>query len=109
MEKIFIVPIHVKRMEKSIMPISISGGYVSCYAGGDNYQDAVKRCLDALMVDGLYPHEIIQPIGELAMEDWSRHVAEQWPAQVESLPHQAEFEATIREGKVVYGPIGLYN
>ena len=108
MGKLFIVPIHVKRMEKSIMPDEMSGGYVSCYADGIDYADAVKKCLDALKADGLYPHEIMQPILELDLKDWSRHVAEQWPAQVESLPNQGEFESKIKAGKVIYGPIGSY-
>ena len=44
MSYVFIIRIHVRRMENSIMPDSMSDAYASCYAASANYEEAVKRC-----------------------------------------------------------------
>ena len=45
-------------MENSIMPDSMSDAYASCYAASANYEEAVKKVLEKLISDGLYPVEI---------------------------------------------------
>ncbi|WP_322026162.1 hypothetical protein [Burkholderia sp. BCC1977] len=108
MGKIFIIPFHVKRMEPSIMPSSLEGAYVSCYASGRDYAEAAEKCLTRLIEDGLHPEEILQPIHEMRMEDWAKHVNDVWKDQATSLPDQAAFEEAIEGGAVVYGPFGSY-
>lgn len=109
MTKIFIIPFHVKRMESSsIMPLNVSGAYVSCYSTGNDYVEATERALKKLSEDGLYPEEIMQPIYEMLSENWTQHVGEMWPEQAGSLISQAEFEDIVKSGGVVYGPFGSY-
>jgi len=90
------------------MPINIIGAYVSCYVTADNYELAVKKCLSALQRDGMQVEEILQPICSMSIADWSKHIAEQWPDQASQLPSQQEFESTLKDGNVVYGPFGSY-
>ncbi|AUA56389.1 hypothetical protein CVS48_10270 [Achromobacter spanius] len=108
MEKVFIIPLHVTRMEDSVMPVNFSGAYVSCYASGVDYVEATKRVLARLLEDGLHPEEILQPIQQMDVNGWSQHVLEQWPHQAKSLPNQNEFNGLIEQGGVVYGPFGSY-
>jgi hypothetical protein len=107
-EPVFIVPVHVKRAEKSIMPESISGAYVSCYTVSETYQFAVKKCLAALQSDGMYTEKILQPISMIRTADWEQHVLDQWPSYIGQMPNQSEFEAAMMCGDVVYGPFGSY-
>ncbi len=90
------------------MPPNVIGGYVSCYAMADNYEQAIQRCLTALAADGLRVEQILQPINELRTADWALHIAEQWPSHAAQMPSQREFEAAIDGGRVVYGPFGTY-
>lgn len=106
--KVFIVPFHVKRMDESIMPPELAGAYVSCYASGRDYSEATERCLKRLVADGLHPIEILQPINEMKLEDWERHIKEVWSGYAASLPSQQEFEDAIKKDAVVYGPFGSY-
>ena len=61
MGHVFIIRVHVRRMENSIMPDSMSDAYASCYAASANYEEAVKKVLEKLISDGLYPVEILTP------------------------------------------------
>ena len=90
------------------MPIDYSGAYVSCYAPGSDYVEAVERILKKLALDGLHPEEILQPIHEMNSESWSQHVSEMWPDQASSLLDQVEFEDIMKNSGVVYGPLGSY-
>jgi hypothetical protein len=108
MSKIFIIPFHVTRMETSIMPSQLAGGYVSCYTLADDYVDATTRSLQRLKDDGLYPKEILQPVQEMATESWSAHVKETFPGHEDRLPTQVEFETTVADGGVVYGAFASY-
>lgn len=105
---VFIVPFHVRRANGSVMPTGSVGAYVSCYVRASDYKEAVERCLAALKKDGLSVMEILQPINAMQAEQWSEHIAEQWPDQAPQLPGQAEFEKIVASGGVVYGPFGLY-
>lgn len=105
---VFIIPFHVRRLEKSIMPSDLSGAYVSCYAPGDDYVDATQRALKQLADDGLHPVEILQPILEIGSDKWSVHISEQWADHIASLPTQLEFEEAVKNSQVVYGPFGSY-
>ena len=91
------------------MPTSFNGAYVSCYSSASDYVEATKKVLAKLSEDGLHPEEILPPIHEMDVEDWSLHISEQWPDQANSLLNQDEFEATMRNGGVVYGPFGSYS
>lgn len=108
MDKVFIVPFHVKRGRESLMPANLVGAYVSCYTAADNYELAVGKCLSALRNSGLRVEEALQPIHTMSMADWSTHIAEQWPNQARQMPTQQDFEAAIKAGDVVYGPFGSY-
>lgn len=108
MTRIFIIPFHVQRLDKSIMPPELSGAYVSCYSAGDDYVDATQSALRKLSADGLHPLEILQPILEMSSDGWMAHIRERWGDHVTSLPTQAEFEEAIQSKKVVYGPFGSY-
>ncbi|WP_330959316.1 hypothetical protein [Photobacterium sp. 53610] len=108
-KKVFIIPFHVKPLENSIMPPDLCGAYVSCYAAGETYIDATKSALRKLADDGLHPEEILQPIQEMQVSDWTVHINDLWEAYVSDLPGQSDFEKSIASGKVVYGPFGSYN
>jgi len=107
--KVFIIPFHVKPLEKSIMPPELGGAYVSCYAAGETYVQATELALAKLTQDGLHPEEILQPINEMPVAHWSAHIHEQWRDYIGNLPNQSEFEESILAGRVVYGPFGSYN
>lgn len=79
-----------------------------CYAAGSTYIEAAERSLKKLADDGLYSQEVLQPIHEMELQDWSTYMAEAWPDHVASLPSQSEFERVIRSGRVVYGHFGSY-
>ena len=108
LDKVFIVPFHVKRDRESIIPADVAGAYVSCYTAADRYELAVKKCLSALRADGVLVEEILQPINTMSLEDWSKHVVDEWPDQADQMPSQEEFEDALRGGNVVYGPFGSY-
>lgn len=108
MTKVFIIPFHVRRMERSIMPKEFSGAYVSCYSAADDYVEAAKKALRKLSEDGLHPEEILQPIHEMSLENWSQHVSEMWPDRADTMLGQVEFEDAMKRGRVVYGPFGSY-
>lgn len=90
------------------MPATTSGAYVSCYALAGDYVRATKMCIAALSADGMCVEEILQPIKSMPIAEWSTHIFEQWPEQADQMPTQAEFEESMRGGKVVYGPFGAY-
>ena len=50
MSHVFIIRVHVRRMENSIMPDSMSDAYASCYAASANYEEAVKIHLLQIMI-----------------------------------------------------------
>lgn len=99
------MPFRVTPMAGSIMPPNVMQAFVTCYAGGKDYAQAAGRCLDALLADGMHPAEILQPISAMQASNWSAHIAETWPDHARALASQADFEASIGQGKVVYGPI----
>lgn len=105
---VFIIPFHVKPLNNSIMPSNLEAAYVSCYAKGESYVEATQSALKKLSIDGLHPEEILQPINEMQVSEWSSHIKEQWSEQVSNLPTQKEFESSITSGNVVYGPFGSY-
>jgi len=105
---VFIIPFHVTRMEESIMPRSITGAYVSCYASGKTYTEATEKALQKLLSDGLHPKEVLQPIHELDISKWDEHKSKQWPDYIDSLPSQQELSELMFAGEVVYGPFGSY-
>ena len=109
MKKVFIVPFHVKGLEKSIMPPEIGGAYVTCYSQGETYVDAIENILKQLASDGLHPEEILQPVHEMEVNSWKKHVQETWPEYVDSLPDESEFSASISANQVIYGPFGSYD
>lgn len=109
MTKVFIIPFHVKRAADSILPPDASGAYVSCYAAGKDYVEAVQKALRQLGEDGLRAEEILEPVHEMKSESWARHVLETWADQAAGLPNQARFEAAMKDGEVIYGPIGTYD
>lgn len=108
LERVFIIPFHVTRMNDSVMPASFYGAYVRCYVSGVDYVQAIKRALAKLLEDGLHPEEMLQPIQQMDAYSWSQHILDQWPDQAESLPSQNEFNEVIQQGRVVYGPFGSY-
>jgi len=107
--KIFIIPFHVQRMDNSIMPLGFSGAYGNCYSTGNDYVDATEKALQHLLADGIYPEEILQPIFEMDSMNWTQHISENWPDDINSLKNQVDFEHAMKRGEVVYGPFGLYN
>ena len=104
--KVFIIPVHVTHLDKSIMPTDFSEAYASCYATGVTYVDAAKIVLKRLSDDGLHPQKILQPVHEVNEDDWAEHVGEKWMQHAKSLPSQVEFIEAMRSNKVVYGPFG---
>lgn len=108
MPKVFIIPVHVKRLENSLMPRELSGAYVSCYTSAEDYVEGAEKSLSKLKADGLYPEEILQPIQVMASELWSEHIKETWREFVTSLPDQLEFDELMLNGGVVYGPFASY-
>lgn len=90
------------------MPEGREGAYVSCYALADGYEIAVKNCLITLQNDGMRVEEILQPFNAMNISDWSKYIAEQWPALANQMPNQQDFESTVKGGGVVYGPFGSY-
>ena len=109
MEKIFVIPFHVRRGVDSIIPVNVSGAYVSCFTRGGSYVEATEKALAQLQRDGMVPEEILQPIFELAAGGWNRYVKEKWPNYVESLPNQIDFDKAMQDDLVVYGPFGSYS
>lgn len=109
MEKVFIIPFHVRRGVDSIMPLDVSGAYVSCFASGRSYVEATEKALVQLQRDGMVPEEILQPIFELASGGWGGYIEEKWPSYVESLPNQIDFDKAMKDDLVVYGPFGSYS
>jgi hypothetical protein len=107
--KAFVIGFHVKPMENSIMPPNMGGAYVDCFSKGDGYEQATKKALEKLISDGLHPEEIIEPILELEVSEWSNYAKERWPSYIESVATQSEFEEAILSGGVIYGPFGAYN
>lgn len=107
--KAFIIGFHVKPMEGTIMPSNLGGAYVDCFSKGKNYEEATKNALDKLVKDGLYPEEILEPILEIEISEWSAYAKKRWPDYIESVATQSEFEDSIMSGGVVYGPFGAYN
>lgn len=108
MGEVFIIPFHVHGMEKSIMPGDVKGAYVTCYALTQSYEDAIGSCVAALREDGLKIEEVLQPISSMDMSQWAQHVLDQWPDHASLLPSQDEFENSMVNGRVVYGPFGSY-
>ena len=90
------------------MPEGASGAYVSCYAKADNYRLGVEKCIAALKIDGMYVEEILQPIQSMKGSQWEIHIVDQWPDHKDEMPTQEEFENSINNGDVVYGPFGSY-
>lgn len=109
MSKVFIIPLHVKALKKSIMPQNLNGAYVSGYVKGESYIDAVEKVLKKLAKDGLHPEEILQPINELESSSWSEYIKESWLDYIDSFPDQDEFEETIKNGNVIYSPFASYD
>lgn len=109
MDKVFVIPFHVKRVAGSIMPEGVSAAYVSCFAGGNDYVEATEKALRQLLQDGMNPEEILQPILELGAEEWGNYILGKWPNYVGSLPSQIDFYKAINSGQVVYGPFGSYD
>ena len=109
--KIFIIPFRVehKNNDSSIMPSEFSSGYVSCYSPGRNYEEATEKALKSLIMNGIFPAEVLQPIYEMDSEAWSQHISDRWPELVDSLLSQNEFESVMKRDEVVYGPFGMYN
>jgi hypothetical protein len=107
--QVFIVPFHVKPTPDSIMPANFIGAYVRCYVAAADYKEAVVKCIDALRIDGLQAEEVLQPIQAMEASDWSQHIVDQWPDHATQMPNQAEFEASLIAGKVIYGPFGAYD
>ena len=107
--KAFIIGFHVKPMENSIMPPELGGAYVDCFSKGYGYEEATKKALDKLISDGLHPEEILEPILELEISEWSTYAKDRWPNYIDSVATQSEFEETMLSGGVVYGPFGSYN
>lgn len=105
---VFIIPVHVKPVGKTILPDGFSGAYVSCYSPGNDYVDTVKNVLKRLAKDGFFVEEILEPILQMQSESWEFQVVETWPEYVEDLPSPIEFEAAMKEGQVIYGPFGSY-
>jgi hypothetical protein len=42
------------------------------------------------------------------INDWSRHVAGNWPELAGSFLSQQDFESAMKRNEVVYGPFGMY-
>ncbi len=107
--KVFIIGFHVTPLENTIMPPNLAGAYVDCFSKGETYVEATKNSLNKLAEDGLYPKEILGPILELEVTEWSTYVKERWPNYIDSISNQTEFEDTVLSGGVVYGPFGSYD
>jgi hypothetical protein len=107
--KVYIIPFHVKGLAGSIMPEGLSGAYVSCYVGSNNYVDATRLALKKLADDGLHPEEILQPINEMEMSSWGDYLQTTWPDHLDSFPNSTEFELAIKSGRVIYSPFASYD
>ena len=109
MNKVFIIPFHVKAQKNSIMPEDLGGAYVSCYAIGNSYVDATEKALNKLAEDGLYPEEILQPINQLELGSWEEYLKESWSEYIDEFPKQDEFEQAMHAGKIIYSPFASYD
>ena len=108
--KVFVIPFRIEHMksDSSTVPSGFSGGYVSCFSSGSDYKEATEKALKALIEDGIFPAEVLQPIHEMDSEDWTQHISDTWPELVDSMLSQDEFDSAIERDEVVYGPFGMY-
>ena len=107
--KAYIIRFHVKPMEGTIMPPELGGAYISCFSIGEGYEESMKKCIDKLAVDGLYPEEVLDPVHEIEIADWTKYVDGEWPEYKNNLANQSEFEEKVLSGGVEYGPFAGYN
>ena len=108
MKKVFIIRFHVKALENSIMPSTVGGAYVSCFAKGVSYAEAMDVAIKKLTEDGLYPEEVLEPVHEMDLSSWAIYIEDEWPEYVNNLPSQLDFEKAIKLGEAVYGPFASY-
>lgn len=107
--KVYIIRFHVKPMEKTIMPAELGGAYISCFSTGAGYEESMKKCIDKLTSDGLYPEEVLEPVHEIDISEWSNYANGQWPEYKDNIASQVEFEEKVLSGGVEYGPFAGYN
>ena len=105
----YVVGVYVKPTEHSKVLIELKGAYVDCFAMAASYDEAVGKALEQLKADGLQPVEVIEPIVEIGISDWTAYAESRWPNRNGAKVTQSEFESTVLAGGVVYGPFSAYD
>lgn len=106
--KVFIITSKVHALQKSIMPVS-SKAYVNCYTSGNDYEEAIKKVFEKFLIDGIHPDEILNPICEMPLEDWTIHIKEKYGDLAQRMLSQKDFETRILSNEVVYGGFACFD
>ncbi len=109
MSNIFLIPFHVTATEHSTMPVGRAGARVCCYVGEMNLGWAIEKAIFGLKNDGLCAERILEPVERMDISQWAGHVTRKWAAHAFSMLDQAEFEAAIEKGLIVYSPLAVYS
>lgn len=103
--RLFEIPVRVRRGSSCPMPANLIGAYVFCYASAQNHLDATRNAVLQLARDGYIFEELVGgKVHERDPMQWNVYVNSTWPECKDSFPKQEEMPRLIATGAVFFGP-----
>jgi len=108
--KLFKFTIEVKPTDQTVLEEPISGGYIDCYAGATNIEEALKKCAYELIEKRNFSFEdVLDNASIVNLDHWDRHIKDTWEGEFKGgFPtHQGILDIQERGG-VFLSPIVGY-
>jgi hypothetical protein len=94
----------VARGDKCDMPESMHAALVPTYVGAADYQDAIRKGVEAIRNLHYLFDNVHGQVREIPVDRWEEYVAKVWPEFITHFPSKEQLPALIEKGVVFFGP-----
>lgn len=99
----------VMRAEGCELPAGMAGAYIPTYAGAPDFQEAIRRGVNAISSMHYTFKAIEGEVRQIPVESWDDYIKKVWPDLASHFPSAVELVRLVKDGAVFFGPIAGFN
>ena len=104
-DRLFELVVRVSRAQGSPVPEGASHALAPCFVFAADYEEALRRCVEALAGRLLVLEEVAPGVAEIPLERWSEHVQANWAEIAHYLPDGQRIGELAAERAIFFGPL----